>query len=218
MDFAEVKALARQGEGLHVEFKLKAAHPEKIVRELVAFANTRGGTLLVGVSDDRLIKGVRFVDEEEYILTKAIQAHCFPPFAYEIHHIPLDDNDERHVLAVTVPPSPDKPHYVRPEPAATEGKAYVRVADRSIQASKEVREILKGERKQRNIRFEYGKKENQLMQYLAQHRRITVSQFMEVAAIPRHVASRTLVLLSLARVLRILPDETQDFFEVLESV
>jgi len=210
MDFAAMKALVKQGEGIQIEFKLKAAHPDKIVRELVAFANSQGGTLLVGVSDDRQIKGVRFVDEEEYILTRAIQTYCSPPVHYQVHRIPI--GEERHVLALSIPPSQQKPHYVLHDPKLPTGKAYVRVADKSIQASKEVREILKGERKQRNIRFQYGEKEKQLMQYLGEHQKITVTRFMEIAAIPRHIASRTLVLLVLAHVLKIQPNESEDYF------
>jgi len=210
MDFAAMKALVKQGEGMQIEFKLKAAHPDKIVREIVAFANSWGGTLLVGISDDQQIKGVKFVGEEEYILTKAIQTYCSPPVLYQIYRIPI--GEERHVLALFIPPSEQKPHYVLQDLQNQTGKVYIRVADKSIQASKEVREILKGERKQRNIRFGYGEKEKALMQYLGQHQKITVSQFMDVAGIPRHIASRTLVLLVLARVLKIYPGETEDTF------
>ncbi len=71
-DLKSLKALVRQGEGMHLEFKLKATHPEKIVREIVAFANAEGGLLLVGVGDDRSVPGVKFADEDEYILTRAI--------------------------------------------------------------------------------------------------------------------------------------------------
>jgi len=38
-------SLVRQGEGLHLEFKAKTNFPDKIVHELIAFANTNGGTL-----------------------------------------------------------------------------------------------------------------------------------------------------------------------------
>ena len=209
-----MKALVKQGEGMQIEFKLKAAHPDKIVREIVAFANSQGGTLLVGISDDKQIKGVKFVDEEEYILTKAIANYCFPPILYQIYRIPI--GEERHVLALFIPPSDQKPHYVLQDHQQQMGKAYIRVADKSIQASKEVREVLKGERKQRNIRFQYGDKEKMLMQYLGQHQTITVNRFMEVAQIPRHIASRTLVLLVLAHVLKIQPHETEDLFIAVE--
>lgn len=37
---AEILALIRQGENRSVEFKSANAHPDSLVRELVAFANT----------------------------------------------------------------------------------------------------------------------------------------------------------------------------------
>ena len=58
----ELKRLALEGEGLQLEFKRKASHPEKIVRELIAFANTEGGTLLIGVDDDGSIPGLKYPD------------------------------------------------------------------------------------------------------------------------------------------------------------
>ena len=44
VDPAEVRALTAlvaKGEGLHLEFKRKAAYPDKIVKEMIAFANTK---------------------------------------------------------------------------------------------------------------------------------------------------------------------------------
>jgi DNA-binding IclR family transcriptional regulator len=62
------------------------------------------------------------------------------------------------------------------------------------------------------VRFGYGEKEKMLMQYLAGHPYVTVAQFAALAGIPRQLASRTLVLLVLASVLRINPDEAEDRF------
>ncbi len=88
--------------------------------------------------------------------------------------------------------------------------------DRSVQASREVREVLKGEKKGRNIRFGYGEKEKLLLQFLGENKKITVSKFAEVAGIARQLASRTLVLLVLANVLKIIPHETEDHFYLTE--
>lgn len=64
----ELKKLASEGEGIQLEFKLKATYPEKIVRELIAFANTEGGTLLIGVDDDGSIPGVKYPEEEAHVV------------------------------------------------------------------------------------------------------------------------------------------------------
>lgn len=209
MDYPALKDLVRRGEGTYLEFKLKTNHPEKIVRGIVAFANTYGGIMLIGVSDDRKIPGLKYADEDEYLLVRAIHKYCFPRISYTLERVQL--YDDREVLVIRVPPSPDRPHYVQTDPVNSDDKrAYVRVGDKSVQASREVREILKGEQAARNIRFTYGDKEQKLMQHLDQHQTITVDLFATIAGISRKIASRTLVLLVLANVLQIHPSDVVD--------
>jgi predicted HTH transcriptional regulator len=208
MNVKELKNLVRQGEGTTLEFKLKANHPEKIIREIVAFANTKGGKLLVGVGDDKTIPGLKFVDEEEYMLVRAIERNCFPPLDYEIERIAI--TDERDVLVFNIPKSQEKPHYVQLENEEN-GKAYVRVQDRSVQASREVKQILRRENED-GIKFTYGDKEKILMEYLSDNQKITIEKFSEIAKIPAWLASRTLVLLVLSNVLKIQPDEVMDWY------
>jgi predicted HTH transcriptional regulator len=211
MNVKELKNLVRQGEGTTLEFKLKANHPEKIIREIVAFANTKGGKLLVGVGDDKTIPGLKFVDEEEYMLVRAIERNCFPPLDYEIERIAI--TDERDVLVFNIPKSQEKPHYVQLENEEN-GKAYVRVQDRSVQASREVKQILRRE-KEEGIQFRYGDKEKILMEYLSDNKKVTIEKFSEIAKIPTWLASRTLVLLVLSNVLKIQPDEVMDSYYIL---
>lgn len=213
MDYRELRKLVRQGEGLSLEFKLKANHPEKIVREVVAFANTEGGMLLIGVDDDRGIKGLKFAEEDEYVLIKAFHDHCYPRIRYTLDKITVED--DREVLAFTIPKS-SQLHYVIDEPDSRKGRAYIRLGDKSVKASSEMRQILRGKKKKRDIKFTFGDKERILMQYLENHHRITVAQFSQTAKIPRRVASRTLVLLVLAKVLEIKPNVQEDSFEFIE--
>jgi len=208
MDYRALKDLVKKGEGTHLEFKLKSNHPERIVREVVAFANTEGGRLLIGIGDDKSVQGLKHVDEDEFLLVRAIERYCTPAIDYRLERVTLPD--ERDVLVITVPESPIKPHYVVVDPLSDVKRAYIRVADKSLQASKEVREILKGERASRNIRFTYGDKERKLMQHLVSNPSITVDGFAAIANIPRKMASRTLVLLVLANVLEVHPDEMVD--------
>lgn len=211
MKLKELKELVQQGEGLHLEFKLKTNHPDKIIKEMVAFANTEGGILLVGVNDDKQIPGLKFADEDEYVLVREMEKHIRPAIPYKLERVKVID--EREVLVFHIPESDEKPHFVdfnTEEPA----KAYVRVCDKSIQASKEVREILKGQRKSKNLRFSYGEKEDSLMKYLDVHHTISVNQYAELAKIPRKNASRTLILLSLTNVLRCEPGEHEDRFSL----
>lgn len=216
MDLKDLKTLVRQGEGLHLEFKLKANHPEKILKEFVAFANSEGGILLVGVNDDKTIEGLKFPIEDEYILTKAVQENCFPPIAYTLERLVVDN--DREVLIFTIPKSDTAPHYTLESlhyNQEKEKKTYIRVADKCIQASKEMKEIIKKRKKEKNFKFNYGNKEKILMQYLQQHPSITIDEFSKTAQISKRIASQTLVLLVLANVLRILPQEIADRFSIV---
>jgi predicted HTH transcriptional regulator len=210
LDLLALKQLVRQGEGALIEFKLKNNHPDKILRELVAFANSNGGTLLLGVRDDREIIGLKFGEEDDFVLQKYIHTHIHPPLPYKNERYILPN--EREVLLYKIPSSSDKPHFVTID---EEPKAYIRVADRSIQASKEMREILKGRRKNIEVKFHYGEKEKRLMHYLGVHPTITRQKFMDIAEIPRKMASTTLVRLVLANVLAIEPAETEDQYRAI---
>ena len=50
--------LLRQGENASIEFKESLPRSESIAKEIIAFANTQGGTLLIGVTDDAKVCGV----------------------------------------------------------------------------------------------------------------------------------------------------------------
>jgi len=55
MTVEQVKLLIHEGEGLTLEFKER--YTPRIDEDIVAFANARGGTLLLGVRDDGSITG-----------------------------------------------------------------------------------------------------------------------------------------------------------------
>lgn len=208
MELRLLKELVKKGEGEHVEFKLKSNHPEKIVREVVAFANTGGGKLFVGIGDDKSIKGLKDVEEDDYTLSKAIDKYIFPKINYKKETIPV--THDRDVLVLTIPRSIDKPHYVIDDTGNRQ--AYIRVEDKSIQASREMKEIMRRGRGERDVRFQYGEKEKQLMKLLDEKESVTVDLFAAFAGIPRKIASNTLVVMVLARILEVHPHEMLDRF------
>ena len=62
MQEAEIRRLIRQGEDSYTEFKEAMAHPDDLAATIVAFANTDGGRLIVGVSDEGTVTGVPNTD------------------------------------------------------------------------------------------------------------------------------------------------------------
>ncbi len=224
MSLQKIRQMVQQGEGEMIEFKRKVAHPEKIIREIVAFANTSGGNLLIGVDDNGTIPGIKFAEEEMYVLEKAIEKWCRPHIAYKAEIVPVTGS--KFVVSYHIPESDRKPHYIIEEGTVAVmtgknlkqrsgkkwGQAYVRFEDKSLQASREMWQILRRKRKEKDIKFNFGEKEKMLMQYLDQHTSVTVRQFAEAARLPIRNASQTLVLLVLANVLKVIPREKEDIY------
>ena len=218
MSFDDLKRLVALGEGLHLEFKFRVPRPERIAREVIALANTRGGKVLVGVGDDGDLVGVKDPEEEVFALGAALDAHCEPPVRLTLAGVRV--SRRREVLVVDVPESASKPHYLVgvPEgdgaaPRGAERKtAFVRVGSESIEASREAVRLMKATKSERDVRFTFGDAEQQLMRYLARFERVTVRQYARLVGLPERDASHTLVLLTRAGVLRFHLDAQEDFF------
>jgi hypothetical protein len=205
----QLRNLVSKGEGFQLEFKRKAAFPEKIVREMIAFANSKGGILLLGIGDDGSIPGLKHPEDESHVVMQALKK-CKPQLPVRETFIPIGPN--RSVIQYEVSESIRKPHYFVTSELLKE--SFVRVEDKSIKASREMREIAKRSQKQKDIRFHYGEYERMLMQYLDQHHTITLKEFTELSGLKRFTASRKLILLVLADVLHITPHEKGDIFSL----
>lgn len=204
----ELKKLVAEGEDLQLEFKRKAAYPEKIVRELIAFANTEGGTLLIGVDDNKSIPGIRHPEEEAHVVRESLNKFCRPLLAYNESFISIPDN--RFIVRFDVPPSSKRPHFLvlGKEPRST----FVRVKDMSIKASSEMEEIVRRSKKKNDIRFTFGDEEKKLMEYLDKQPAITLAEYRNFSGLNRFQASRKLILLVLANVLKIIASEKGDLY------
>jgi predicted HTH transcriptional regulator len=205
----ELKKLVTQGEGQTLEFKRKAAHPEKIVREMIAFANSNGGILLLGVGDDGSIPGLKFPEDESHVMHNALKM-CRPSLQFTEKFIPV--GNAHTVIKYEIPESCKKPHLLINADLSRE--AFIRVADKSIKASRELKEIVKRAQRKKDIRFYYGEHETLLMKYLAENSSITLKKFMEISRLKKFYASKKLVLLVLADVLKISPHEKGDEYSL----
>ncbi|HMP98698.1 MAG TPA: ATP-binding protein [Cyclobacteriaceae bacterium] len=209
----ELEALVREGEGYKLEFKRKINDAAKVVAELCAFANSSGGVLLVGVNDDKQIPGVKFPEDESYTLQSAIAKHCKPQLKFRESVIQVAPN--RFVLQYNIAESRRKPQLFITEEGLK--KVYVRHEDKTVQASIEMREVIKRKRSKRNIQFKYGEHEEALMKYLQQHPSISFAEYLDLTKQKRFYASKRLVTLVLANVLEITPTERGDRYSLHSS-
>ncbi|MEP6735380.1 MAG: ATP-binding protein [Chryseolinea sp.] len=205
----DLKDRVTKGEGATLEFKRKAANPEKIVREMVALANTTGGKLLIGVGDDGSIPGIKFPEDDSHVMQKALKL-VRPLLDVKETFILLAHN--RTVVQYEIAESLTKPHFIEMEDGSRH--YFVRVDDKSIRASREMKEIIKQKQRSRNIKFNYGDHEKFLMKYLESNQHITLKEFVSASGLKKFYASNKLIRLVLANVLRIVPNEKGDMFRL----
>jgi predicted HTH transcriptional regulator len=204
-----LRKLVAKGEGQNLEFKRKASHPEKIVREMIAFANSSGGILLLGIGDDGSIPGLKHPEGESHVVHQALK-FCKPTLSITETFIPIGDS--RTVIQYEIAESDKKPHSLNTPEYPKE--VYVRVADKSIKASREMKEIVRRAQRKKDIRFHYGEHENLLMKYLEEKSSITLKEFVQISKLKKFYASKKLVILVLADVLKISPHEKGDVYSL----
>ncbi len=214
MELQEIKRLIFRGESDQVEFKHKIRHPEKVIREVVAFANTNGGHLIVGVDDNGTIAGLKYAEDDDFLLRKAIEELCKPAIQYSSEVLKI--SEKRAILHYQIAAGKEKPYYAFLQKNHRYGKAFVRVADRSVQASPEIRKILKRSNDLNDSHFSYGDQEKALFDYLKSHDEITINRYREFTGLHQKEASELFIRMVLANVLKIIPQEKEDLFIAVE--
>lgn len=211
MKSTDLKNLIQTGEGTFLEFKKTIPSAEKIAREMAAFANTYGGTLLIGVNDDKTITGVGGYFEEEYLLRKAAEENCIPPLNIRVEMVHVGDKE---VMVVTVPEAEVKPVYNK---GKDKRSVFIRREDKSVMASDEMIEILKQTTSGKGATFEYGENEQTLFRYLNEYGEITVSALARLLNVTTFRASKILVNLVAAGVLKLTAREDVEYFTFLNK-
>ena len=107
MPVSKVQILLQQGENNGVEFKSATVSPDGLAKEIVAFANSFGGSILIGVEDDGTITGVNNATQVEEWVTNICRQNVVPPIQTTINIEKIDNQD---VLHIEVPKGKDKPY------------------------------------------------------------------------------------------------------------
>jgi predicted HTH transcriptional regulator len=178
--------LIEEGEHQQQDFKYCISDSKKIARSLVAFANTDGGRLLIGVKDNGKVIGIS-TDEEYYMVESAAKIYSNPPISFSTRQW---HTDGKTVLEIMVNASSLKPHMAKDE----NGKwlAYIRVNDENVLAHKIQLHIWEKENSPRGIYFTYSDDEKFLIDYLQQNKEISFSKFIRLAHISRKKAEEIL--------------------------
>lgn len=121
----------------NVEFKLQFT--EDIYKEVIAFANTNGGTVYVGVDNKGNAIGLFDADHEYVRITNGIRDAILPDVTMFVHYA-IQGNG---VVCITVGKGSNKPYYLRGKGLKPSG-VYVRQGASSVPASTElIRQMIK---------------------------------------------------------------------------
>lgn len=174
-----IEQLVREGEHQTQDFKFRVDDARKIAKTLVAFANTDGGRLLIGVKDNGAISGVRS-DEEYHVIEAASQLYTKPEVAFTAT---AHDVHGKQVLEIEVTPSEVRPHYAID--AEKKEIAYFRKDDENHPANGVILEFWKMARdgSKSDILQSYGDQHRILYELLDSGERVTISKFIRKAGI-----------------------------------
>lgn len=189
--------LIEEGEHQQQDFKFCINDSKKIAKSLVAFVNTDGGRLLIGVKDNGKVAGIR-TEEEYYMVESAAKIYSNPPIDFTTKQW---HSEGKTVLEISVQPSDKKPHFAKDET----GKwlAYVRIKDENVLAHNIQLVIWKKQNSPKGIHFTYSKDEKFLIEYLQNNKTITFSKFIRSAHISRKKAEEILSNFVIMKVIKI---------------
>jgi ATP-dependent DNA helicase RecG len=125
-----LESILASHEGKTLEFKRDLSSPAGVVRTIVAFANTSGGILVIGVDDKtKNVRGVTSPLDTEEKLVNIVSDSIYPLLSPDISVVPW-----RHtqIISVEVFPSSSRPHHIRRE--GPDKGVYIRVGSSNRRA------------------------------------------------------------------------------------
>lgn len=122
--------------------ELKQIFVEDIKKEIVAFANSQGGSLYIGITDDGAVVGLDNVDETFLQVSNMIRDSIKPDVTMFVNYS-HEVMEEKYVIKITVQKGTNCPYYIAKKGLRPEG-VYVRQGASSVPASENaIRQMIK---------------------------------------------------------------------------
>ena len=181
-----LRKLIEEGEHDQQDFKYKIQEAAKLARSVSAFANTRGGRLLIGVRDDGHISGVKS-EEEIFMMHAAAFKYCTPESAIRFDTLHVEG---RSVVIATIPPAQRKPIKAIDEEGTPH--AYVRIKDENILATPVHLRVWQQSGSPKGELIEYTEREQLLLNLLEENDRLSLNRYCRLAHLSRRAAEHLL--------------------------
>ena len=210
MTLAELKKVCLAGETQFVEFKQYASKPHQIIEEVSGMLNAGGGNIYVGVKDDGEISGLKFAEDDINFLEREIKSTIKPEFG--LSHQLIQVSRKRAVIVFNIPDGTEKPYRALDHDGQS-SKIFYRVNDECIQASRELRGILRQAGREQGQKIVYSELEAAVLKEIDQAGRLSKKQILEKTEFNSRKISDCLIRLVTSKVLKIIPATSGDMFE-----
>ena len=114
-----------------IEFKRE--YTENLKYEVIAFANTDGGTIYIGIEDDGTVIGIENIDKTMLSITNMIRDSIHPDVTL-FTDVNTVDIEEKTVIRIDILRGTERPYYIKGKGIRPEG-IYVRQGASSVPAS-----------------------------------------------------------------------------------
>lgn len=186
MNLKLIKMIA-EGEHQRQDFKYCINDSRKIARSMVAFANTDGGRLLLGIRDNGSVAGVQS-DEEYYMAEAAAKLYSKPPINFQTHQWLIEG---KTVLEINIQKSDEIPHYAQNE--ENKWLVYIRKDDQNIVAPGILLKVWEQKKSPQGVHIRFTDEEKRLLSLLESNQYLTLNKFSRQAKLPRWKGEKLLV-------------------------
>lgn len=172
----ELREIIAQGEGENLDFKFEIEDQKKIARTLVAFANTSGGKLLIGVKDNGKVSGIN-PEEEYHMIEGASELHTQPivPFTSKVwqekHHLVLEVDVEKS----------DIKHKAKDDDG--KWKLFTRVKDNTLLANKILTRIWRLEERGARRPEEFNEETLEFLSIIRENTPASISKLYKLSSL-----------------------------------
>lgn len=143
-----------------IEFKREVS--ESLVKEVVAFTNSYGGTIIVGYNDDGTVYGLKDARKELDKITNKLHDTIEPDISFLISPR-IEKEDEKDIIIIEVLQGTSKPYYIKSKGMTPDG-VFIRVGATSQHATRDsIRDMLM---ESSGITFEKNISNNQNLTFL----------------------------------------------------
>lgn len=185
MTLEEIKS----GESKNVEFKVKLPDDsKKYMKTIVAYANTSGGKIIIGVDDTRNIVGVEPSSVFQIMdkIANAISDMCAPQIIPDVTFRTIQG---KCIVQIEIYPGQNRPYYIRS--MGKENGTYIRVAgtsrpvDEAILKDLEYQGAGKSYDEIVNVEIDYDEKQalklcNDIQKYIAESRGLPINRVRKI--------------------------------------